>query len=50
MHVQFQNQLQARRALSRHGRVLAGNVMIGVKQCTDKVCQVYDLEEITPMD
>lgn len=45
MHVQFQNQRQARKALSRHSKVLPGNIMIGVKPCGDKVCQAY-LEQV----
>jgi hypothetical protein len=35
-HVKFETRLQAQRALRKHGHVF-GQIMIGVRYCTDKV-------------
>lgn len=37
IHIQFQNKLQAKRAISKSGKVFGGKIMIGVTQCIDKV-------------
>ncbi|XP_075036587.1 nucleoporin NUP35 [Mixophyes fleayi] len=36
MHIQFQSKLQARKALSKDGRIFGDCIMIGVKPCIDK--------------
>ncbi|XP_069090231.1 nucleoporin NUP35 [Pleurodeles waltl] len=36
MHVQYQSKLQARKALSKDGRVFGESIMVGVKPCIDK--------------
>ncbi|XP_032879698.1 nucleoporin NUP35 isoform X2 [Amblyraja radiata] len=36
MHVQYQSKLQARKALSKDGKVFGESIMIGVKPCIDK--------------
>ncbi|TRY82080.1 hypothetical protein DNTS_008358 [Danionella cerebrum] len=36
MHVQYQSKLQARKALSKDGKIFGEAIMIGVKQCIDK--------------
>ena len=41
MHVQYETSLQARKALSRNGKVLPGNMMIGVVPCIDVVSFFY---------
>lgn len=37
MHIQFQNKLQAKRALSKSGKIFGGTIMVGVTQCIDKL-------------
>lgn len=37
MHVQYQSKLQARKALSKDGKIFGEAIMIGVKPCIDKV-------------
>lgn len=37
MHVHFQSKLQAKKALSKNGKVYGGRMMIGVLPCIDKV-------------
>lgn len=36
MHLKYQTKLQARKALSKNGKVFSGNIMVGVVPCTDK--------------
>lgn len=36
MHLQYQSRLQARKALSKDGKVFADAIMVGVKPCIDK--------------
>jgi len=36
LHVQYQNKLQAQKALSKNGKVLANSLMIGIMPCIDK--------------
>ncbi|NXO85011.1 NUP35 protein, partial [Sitta europaea] len=36
MHIRYQSKLQARKALSKDGRIFGESVMIGVKPCIDK--------------
>uniref|UniRef100_H2Z562 Nucleoporin NUP53 n=1 Tax=Ciona savignyi TaxID=51511 RepID=H2Z562_CIOSA len=35
MHIHYESRLQARKALSRNGKIIGGNVMIGVVPCID---------------
>lgn len=37
MHLQYQSRLQARKALSKDGKVFGDSIMVGVKPCIDKV-------------
>ncbi len=37
MHLQYQSKLQARKALSKDGKVFGDAIMVGVKPCIDKV-------------
>ena len=37
MHLQYQSVLQARKALSKDGKVFGDWLMVGVKPCIDKV-------------
>ncbi|XP_050729747.1 nucleoporin NUP35-like isoform X2 [Eriocheir sinensis] len=37
MHLKYMTKLQARKALSKNGKVFSGNIMIGVVACTDKM-------------
>lgn len=37
MHLQYQSKLQARKALSKDGKVFGDSIMVGVKPCIDKV-------------
>ncbi|XP_028399711.1 nucleoporin NUP35-like [Dendronephthya gigantea] len=36
MHVKYQSKLQAKKALSKNGKIFGNNMMVGVKQCIDK--------------
>jgi nuclear pore complex protein Nup53 len=36
LHIQYQTKLQAQKALSKNGKVLANSLMVGVMQCIDK--------------
>lgn len=36
LHIQYQTKLQAQKALSKNGKVLANNIMVGVMKCIDK--------------
>ncbi|GFT43581.1 nucleoporin NUP35 [Nephila pilipes] len=35
MHLRYQSKLQAKKALSKNGKVFSGNIMIGVKPCIE---------------
>lgn len=35
-HIKFETRLQAQRALRKHGHIF-GQIMIGIRYCTDKV-------------
>ncbi|XP_064476595.1 nucleoporin NUP35-like [Ornithodoros turicata] len=35
MHIRFQSRLQAKKALSRNGKIFGGNIMVGVKPCLE---------------
>ena len=37
MHIHYQSKLQAKKALSKHSKILNGIIMIGVTPCIDKV-------------
>ncbi|XP_076031751.1 nucleoporin 35 [Oratosquilla oratoria] len=36
MHLRYQTKLQAKKALSKNGKIFGGNIMVGVVPCTDK--------------
>ncbi|XP_013783121.1 nucleoporin NUP53-like [Limulus polyphemus] len=36
MHIHFQSKLQAKKALSKNGKVFGGSIMVGVKPCIEK--------------
>ncbi|GAB6031663.1 Nucleoporin nup35 [Chamberlinius hualienensis] len=36
IHLHFQTKIQAKKALAKNGKILCGNMMIGVLQCIDK--------------
>jgi nuclear pore complex protein Nup53 len=36
VHLQYQTPLQAQRALSKNGKVIGGNIMIGVVPCISR--------------
>ncbi|KAI1899504.1 hypothetical protein AGOR_G00062480 [Albula goreensis] len=43
MHIQYQSKLQARKALSKDGKIFGEAIMIGVKSCIDKnVMEISD--------
>lgn len=42
MHLQYQSRLQARKALSKDGKVFGDAIMVGVKPCIDKVSARFD--------
>ncbi|XP_050772395.1 nucleoporin NUP35 isoform X3 [Gopherus flavomarginatus] len=43
MHIRYQSKLQARKALSKDGRIFGESIMIGVKPCIDKsVMESFD--------
>ena len=37
LHIQYQTKMQAQKALSKNGKVLANSLMVGVMPCIDKV-------------
>ncbi|KAJ6665173.1 hypothetical protein lerEdw1_004221 [Lerista edwardsae] len=41
MHIHYQSKLQARKALSKDGRIFGESIMIGVKPCIDKSVMEY---------
>ncbi|XP_023286324.1 nucleoporin NUP53-like, partial [Seriola lalandi dorsalis] len=43
MHLQYQSRLQARKALSKDGKVFGDAIMVGVKPCIDKVSTCFYL-------
>lgn len=43
MHLHYQSKLQAKKALSKDGKIFNNCVMIGVKPCIDKVFLNFDL-------
>lgn len=45
MHLHFQSKIQAKKALSKNGKMFAGNIMVGVTPCIDK--SVMDDKENT---
>lgn len=44
LHIQYQTKLQAQKALSKNGKVLANNIMVGVMKCIDKNVMNVNLE------
>ena len=40
MHLHYQSKIQAKKALSKNGKVLGNSIMVGVTQCIDKVCEM----------
>jgi len=41
MHIHYESSLQAKKALSRNGKVMLDNVMVGVVPCIDVVSSVF---------
>ena len=37
MHLHYQSRLQAKKALSKNGKIFGGSIMVGVAHCIDKV-------------
>lgn len=37
MHIHYQSKIQAKKALSKNGKILGNNIMVGVSHCIDKV-------------
>ncbi|XP_078408038.1 nucleoporin NUP35 isoform X2 [Cetorhinus maximus] len=49
MHIQYQSKLQARKALSKDGKIFGEAIMVGVKPCIDKsVMEIADRAYGTP--
>ncbi|XP_022091745.1 nucleoporin NUP53-like isoform X2 [Acanthaster planci] len=55
LHMQYSSKLQAKKALSKNGKVFGGNIMIGVTPCIDKSvmeggdqCNASTLQSSTP--
>jgi len=38
IHIHYQSKLQAKKVLSKNGKVFGGSIMVGVAPCIDKVC------------
>ncbi|NWH66548.1 NUP35 protein, partial [Geococcyx californianus] len=50
MHIRYQSKLQARKALSKDGRIFGESIMIGVKPCIDKsVMENLERSSTSPM-
>ncbi|KAM8806761.1 nucleoporin NUP35 [Eudromia elegans] len=50
MHIRYQSKLQARKALSKDGRIFGESIMIGVKPCIDKsVMENFERNSATSM-
>lgn len=49
MHLQYQSKLQARKALSKDGKVFGDAIMVGVKPCIDKVGSSLQLAVARPL-
>ncbi|NXT10543.1 NUP35 protein, partial [Prunella fulvescens] len=50
MHIRYQSKLQARKALSKDGRIFGESIMIGVKPCIDKtVMENFERSSISSM-
>ncbi|KAK2154866.1 hypothetical protein LSH36_255g01006 [Paralvinella palmiformis] len=47
MHIKFQSKVQAKKALSKNGRIFGGCIMVGVTPCIDKAAMVNDDKENT---
>ncbi|XP_063070510.1 nucleoporin NUP35 isoform X2 [Engraulis encrasicolus] len=47
MHIQYQSKLQARKALSKDGKVFGEAIMIGVKSCIDKGVMEGSVERLS---
>lgn len=48
MHIHFHSRLQAKKALSKNGKVFNGNMMIGVSPCIDKSAMADSMKENIP--
>lgn len=47
MHLHYQSKLQAKKALSKNGKMFAGNIMVGVTPCIEK--SVMEVKENVPL-
>ena len=43
MHIHYQNRIQAKKALSKDGKVYGGCMKIGVTACIEKVILINDI-------
>lgn len=50
MHLQYQSRLQARKALSKDGKVFGDAIMVGVKPCIEKVSSLLLSSSSLPSD
>ncbi|XP_064396302.1 nucleoporin NUP35-like isoform X2 [Halichondria panicea] len=48
MHILYQSRLQAKKALSKNGKVYGNGIMVGVQQCIDKSVMESRLASSTP--
>merc|ERR1719309_87333 len=49
MHIQYQTKMQARKAISKNGKVYSGTIKIGVEPCQDEdICSVGGKENSIP--
>ncbi|XP_008326039.1 nucleoporin NUP35 [Cynoglossus semilaevis] len=49
MHLQYQSKLQARKALSKDGKVFGDAIMVGVKPCIDKSVMERSEDDSSPL-
>lgn len=43
MHLHYQSKMAAKKALSKNGKVVGNNIMVGVSQCIDKAVMSGDV-------
>lgn len=50
LHVKYQSKLQAKKALSKNGKVFGSSIMVGVRPCIDKDIMETDKENISMLN
>ncbi|WAR03448.1 NUP35-like protein [Mya arenaria] len=45
MHIHYQSKIQAKKALSKNGKILGNNIMVGISHCIDKKVMGIDHRE-----